>query len=115
MRTTERSLTWAAVVGLMVVSTIGGPSDAAAGATIPGSGAVKCDGLAVTITGTDGADVIDGTSGDDVIAGLGGEDLIHGHGGDDVICGGDDSDLLRGGTGNDRLFGPRTGQLDGTS
>jgi Ca2+-binding RTX toxin-like protein len=78
------------------------------------SRAVLCDGREVTITGTEGDDVIDGTSGDDVIATLGGDDLIRGHRGNDVVCAGDGSDTLRGGVGNDRLFGEEDGATGDT-
>ena len=65
--------------------------------------AFTCNGLNVTILGTNGANVITGTLKPDVIHGLGGNDFIDGNGGDDTICGGDGSDTLIGGTGNDTL------------
>lgn len=65
--------------------------------------AFTCNGLNVTILGTNGANVITGTLKPDVIHGLGGNDFIDGSGGDDTICGGDGSDTLIGGTGNDTL------------
>ena len=64
-----------------------------------------CGGLAPTIVGSEGDDVISGTTGPDVIHGLGGNDTIRGRGGDDVICGGAGKDTLKGGVGNDKLFG----------
>jgi Ca2+-binding RTX toxin-like protein len=64
-----------------------------------------CGGLAPTIVGTPGDDIIRGTAGDDVINGLGGNDAIFGGGGNDVICGGPGSDKLSGGSGDDRIFG----------
>lgn len=64
-----------------------------------------CQGLLVTILGTDSADTIVGTSGDDVIDGLAGPDVIDGAGGDDTICGGTGADELSGRTGNDSLSG----------
>jgi Ca2+-binding RTX toxin-like protein len=64
-----------------------------------------CLGVAVTISGTPGADHLVGTAGPDVIDGKGGDDKIDGLGGDDVICGGDGSDKLLGGDGNDRISG----------
>ncbi|MAF83768.1 MAG: hypothetical protein QGG54_07880 [Gammaproteobacteria bacterium] len=67
--------------------------------------AQMCGGLAVTITGTAGADNIIGTFGADVIDGLGGNDRIEGLEGADVICGGDGDDDLLGGNGDDLLFG----------
>jgi RTX calcium-binding nonapeptide repeat (4 copies)/Domain of unknown function DUF11 len=66
---------------------------------------VTCGGLAATIVGTPGNDVINGTNGPDVIHGLSGNDRIEGKGGNDVICGGPGHDDLYGNDGNDRLFG----------
>lgn len=57
----------------------------------------QCDGHDVTISGTDGDDVILGTEEADVISGGPGNDVINGRGGIDRICGG---------PGNDRLTGP---------
>jgi Ca2+-binding RTX toxin-like protein len=68
-------------------------------------GAPHCDGLAPTIVGTPGDDILSGTTGVDVIVGLGGDDQIYGHGGSDRICGHDGDDLLVGGDGADRLIG----------
>jgi hypothetical protein len=73
----------------------------AAGANTPAT----CDGLAVTIEGTNGADHLSGTPGRDVIAGGQGSDLIDAGGGDDVVCGGNDEDVIAGGAGDDVLFG----------
>jgi hypothetical protein len=64
-----------------------------------------CRGLAATILGTEGRDIIIGTPGPDVIQGLGGNDVVRGNGGSDVICGGSGNDRLFGGPGRDRLFG----------
>ena len=64
-----------------------------------------CQGLPVTILGTNGDDTLIGTEGPDVIAGLGGNDVIYGLGGDDVICGGAGNDTIFGGDGNDRIQG----------
>src|SRR4051794_7170838 len=54
--------------------------------------AVPVDGHGVSITGTDGKDVIIGTPYDDVIDGRGGDDLICGGMGNDTIFGGDGND-----------------------
>lgn len=63
-----------------------------------------CNGIAATIIGTDGPDVLVGTDGPDVIvAGLG-NDSISGLGGNDLICGGFGNDLIDGGPGNDILL-----------
>jgi Ca2+-binding RTX toxin-like protein len=84
-----------------------------------------CDGVAATIVGTVGDDLLLGTDGKDVIVGLEGNDVIYGFAGRDVLCGGpgrdelfggpssdtlhggDQSDQLTGDAGNDYLFGDR--------
>lgn len=75
---------------------------------------LSCNGLAATIIGTSGDDVITGTAGDDVIAGLEGNDVIRGGLGNDVICGGPGEDTISGQGGNDTLFGEQDDDvLDG--
>lgn len=64
-----------------------------------------CAGKAVTLSGTNGDDVIRGTAGSDVIQTFGGNDVVFGLGGNDIICGGDGDDVLQGGDGNDKVFG----------
>ena len=64
-----------------------------------------CNGLPVTIQGTDDGETLVGTPGNDVIDGQGGNDVLRGRGGNDVLCGGDGRDRLFGGPGRDRLFG----------
>ncbi|MGQ0592441.1 MAG: calcium-binding protein [Gammaproteobacteria bacterium] len=64
-----------------------------------------CNGLPVTIQGTDDGETLIGTSGNGVIDGRGGNDVLRGLGGNDVLCGGDGRDRLFGGPGRDRLFG----------
>ena len=64
-----------------------------------------CDGLEITISGTDDDDVLTGTLGDDVIDGGAGNDTIAGGGGDDIICGGPGDDTIWGNGGNDVLVG----------
>jgi hypothetical protein len=64
-----------------------------------------CGGVAVTILGTVGNDVINGTNGADVIDGGEGNDTIYGKGGNDFLCGSAGNDILRGSTGNDALDG----------
>ncbi|MEE9416959.1 MAG: glycosyl hydrolase [Acidimicrobiales bacterium] len=75
---------------------------------------LTCNGLAPTIIGTRGNDIIVGTSGNDVIVGRGGNDRIDaglgydtvcGGGGDDRITGGEHHDYLSGGSGSDRIEG----------
>ena len=58
------------------------------------AGAADCNGVAATMTGTEGADFISGGPGVDVIAALGGNDEILGAGGNDLICGGDGIDII---------------------
>ncbi|MFR9721109.1 calcium-binding protein, partial [Aeromonas diversa] len=61
--------------------------------------------VAVTLTGSELADVLTGAKGNDVIFGLGGEDKLAGGDGDDSLFGGGDNDTLAGGNGNDLLEG----------
>lgn len=73
---------------------------------VPGSaGTPTCNGLAATIVGTSGDDVLQGTSGVDVIAAGAGNDVVDGKGGDDIICGDAGDDELNGGKGDDLLLG----------
>ncbi len=74
------------------------PSTAAASAT-------TCFGIAATIVGTTGDDVLIGTNDADVIHGLGGDDVIRGKEGDDILCGGPGNDVLLGWSGDDRISG----------
>ncbi len=67
--------------------------------------AVTCNGLAVTILGTDRADQITGTAANDVIDARDGHDVVKGGLGRDTACGGDGNDELRGQKGNDTLVG----------
>jgi hypothetical protein len=77
---------------------VGGPSAS-------GQSAALCEGLAVTLAGTAGSDVLTGTDGRDVIAAGNGDDLVDARGGDDVVCGGNGRDLLAGGDGDDVVLG----------
>lgn len=88
----------------------GGGTPPAGGGTPPSGGgtqqptqtpARRCAGLAATIVGTEGPDVLNGTGDRDVIVGLGGNDLINGFGGDDVICPDDGDDVVDAGPGDD--------------
>jgi hypothetical protein len=69
-----------------------------------------CQGVASTIHGTEGDDVLSGTPGDDIIHGLGGSDEIDGLAGNDTICGGGAWDYLVGGPGDDTLDGGGGGE-----
>src|SRR5688500_2932857 len=53
-----------------------------------------CDGLAATVVGTHGDDILVGTEGPDVIAGLVGSERVEGHGGGVRVCGGSGADVL---------------------
>ena len=59
----------------------------------------------MTLTPTEGADVLDGSWRAETIAGLGGNDSIFGRGGNDTIYGGLGADMLDGGLGEDTLSG----------
>ncbi len=62
-----------------------------------------CNGLAATIIGTNGDDVIVGTNKADVIVTFGGNDTITGGNGADVICSGFGDDVIDGGNGKDYI------------
>jgi uncharacterized repeat protein (TIGR01451 family) len=67
--------------------------------------APTCRGVAATVVGTPGADVLSGTSGPDVIVALGGNDTINSGAGRDLICAGAGNDFVSGGSAADRIFG----------
>lgn len=78
------------------------------------TGELAANGMACTVIGTEGDDVLVGTSGDDTMCGLGGDDEIDAGAGDDVVDGGSGDDLIEldsgddysfGGPGADKLFG----------
>jgi hypothetical protein len=77
---------------------------------------VECNGAAVTMVGSPGANVLEGTSGGDVIHGLGGADDIDGRGGHDLICGGAGPDDIDGNAGGDDIYGgPGGDDIDGNA
>jgi Ca2+-binding RTX toxin-like protein len=78
-----------AVVALMVVSSSG----------------VALAAYEVSITGTDGEDIISGTGKSEHISGFGGDDQLNGGGGDDLVEGGLGSDELGDGSGGDTVNG----------
>ena len=97
----------------LVMTSVPGPS---AASIHPAGPPLTCGGLAVTIVGTNGPEVIVGTPGNDVIAGLGGDDEIYGGDGEDVICGGTGDDYIEGQGDEDILFGDQGDDiLDGGS
>jgi Ca2+-binding RTX toxin-like protein len=67
----------------------------------PAVASADCNGMADTLTGTTGNDVIEGLGGNDTINGVGGDDTICGDDGDDTINGEAGSDHLEGGTGGE--------------
>ncbi len=67
-------------------------------------GAATCRGVAATVTGTAGDDVLLGTPGPDVIVGFGGSDSIVSRAGRDLICAGAGADTVGAGTAADRVF-----------
>jgi Ca2+-binding RTX toxin-like protein len=74
------------------------------GAPVTGA---TCDGQSVTVTGTNGKDVLFASPGD-VVDARGGSDIIivHGRGSSGVvICAGSGNDIVLGGDGPDRIFG----------
>jgi Ca2+-binding RTX toxin-like protein len=98
-----RRSTVLATAALVLVGTVPAGADAAA--------EDSCAGLAPTIVGTTGDDVLRGTVGPDVVSGLAGNDEIDGLAGDDVICGGPGADVLAGGDGNDQLLAGAIGRV----
>ncbi|MDO8617158.1 MAG: SdrD B-like domain-containing protein [Dehalococcoidia bacterium] len=71
----------------------------------PGVPVTPCNGLAPTIIGTNGNDVIIGTNQADVIVALAGHDFIMGLNSGDVICAGPGDDAVLAGEGNDWVDG----------
>lgn len=67
-------------------------------------GAPTCRGVAATVTGTGGDDILLGTDGPDVIVGLGGSDRIVSRAGRDLVCAGGGADYVGAGSAADRVF-----------
>ena len=57
----------------------------------------------LSVTGTDGGDILRGGAGNDTLRGLAGNDILQGLGGDDLLEAGLGDDTLEGGSGNDTL------------
>ena len=70
-------------------------------AAAPAHAAATCNGLTVTITGTNGNDVRVGTPGNDVFAMGAGNDVVSGLDGNDTACMGTGDDQFFGGRGED--------------
>jgi uncharacterized repeat protein (TIGR01451 family) len=64
-----------------------------------------CRGVAATIVGTAGNDVLAGTGGRDVIVTKGGADRVNSGAGRDLICAGGGRDYVSSGSAADRVFG----------
>ncbi len=67
-------------------------------------GAPTCRGVAATVSGTGGDDVLLGTPGPDVIVSFGGNDRIVSRAGRDLVCAGGGADIIGAGTAADRVF-----------
>jgi Ca2+-binding RTX toxin-like protein len=67
----------------------------------PSPPVTMCNGMSITVPGTNGPDVLYGTNGPDVIHGFEGDDIIFGLQGDDVIFGGPGRDAIHAGQGAD--------------
>lgn len=67
-------------------------------------GTVSCRGVAATVSGTTGDDILFGTSGPDVVAALAGNDRVYGLAGRDLICAGRGADRVASGSAADRVF-----------
>ncbi|HYQ79419.1 MAG TPA: hypothetical protein VEP91_09975 [Solirubrobacterales bacterium] len=77
-------------------------------------GAPTCRGVAATVSGTAGDDVLLGTPGPDVIVAFGGNDRIVSRSGQDLVCAGGGADFVGAGTAADRVFaGPGPDRLLG--
>lgn len=87
----------AVVVGLVGVVGVVAPVTAAAGP-------LMCHGVAATIVGTRGDDLLLGTDGNDVIVGLAGNDQVQDNGGDDLVCGNTGDDAIFTGAGDDKVW-----------
>jgi len=67
-------------------------------------GAPTCRGVAATVSGTDGDDILFGTPGPDVIVAFAGNDRIVSRAGRDLVCAGGGADFIGSGTAADRVF-----------
>ncbi|HKO38759.1 MAG TPA: hypothetical protein VJU14_10365, partial [Solirubrobacterales bacterium] len=63
-----------------------------------------CRGVAATVSGTAGDDLLIGTAGPDVIAAFGGNDRVVAQAGRDLVCAGGGADYIGAGTAADRVF-----------
>lgn len=91
---------------LYVADDVGGDSGSISGWSLDITvAAATCDGLPVTVFGTDASETITGTPGVDVISGFGGDDVINADAGNDHICGGIGDDEIHDQGGLDKAFG----------
>ncbi len=61
--------------------------------------------VALSLAGTDGADMLAGGDGADTLSGAQGRDILHGFGSNDMLSGGGGHDTIRGGDGDDTANG----------
>ncbi len=87
----------------------GKANDRATATTLVTGPSRTCRGVAATIVGTRGNDVLVGGAGPDVIASFGGDDTIYAFSGRDLVCAGPGRDYVGGGTAADRIFGASGG------
>ncbi len=67
--------------------------------------ALLSDLVGLSLTGTNGANLLTGSAGDDILNGLGGNDRLLGLAGNDILNGGAGNDVLDGGAGADTMTG----------
>ena len=103
------SIAAAAVQTLTVLGGSGGNTIDLSGVTL--ANFPHAGGVAVSVAGQAGSDLIVGSDFDDDIDGGSGQDTISGGGGNDSIIGGLGNDLLTGGPGTDSLFVQASGRL----
>jgi uncharacterized repeat protein (TIGR01451 family) len=84
-------------------------SNDSASATTLVLGTPTCRGVAATVVGTPGDDLLTGTPGPDVVVAFGGSDTIRTGAGRDLICAGAGNDRVIGGSASDRIFGSAGG------
>jgi len=82
-----------------------GPNNKATATTTVVGPAPTCRGVAISIVGTAGNDVIAGTPGRDVIATFQGDDTVVSLAGRDLVCAGSGADFVGAGAAADRVFG----------
>jgi Ca2+-binding RTX toxin-like protein len=100
----RRPWTTAVLAGLLVTGWAGAAPAQASSLSVPST----CNGLPVTIPGTDGDDTVTGTDNSDVIATGDGADVVLGLGAQDTVCLGPGNDRFVGGPGVDSFIADST-------